>query len=98
MSAIYAHAGHLWATMLAEHNHTREAQYAAAVHATNGNMVNAAGRRKRITSWDLYHANRATIARYGTPELIDHLAAHPRTTLAAFERAWLEAHLGGSPA
>lgn len=65
----------------------RESEYAAAVDATRGVMLNAAARARGVTSWDLYTHNRAYVARWGSPELVEHLAAHPRTTWAAWERA-----------
>ena len=94
-SAIFAHAAELHAPMQRDLALVREAQYAAAVDACNGNLVNARGRAAGVTSWDVFTGGRHLVTAYGTDELRDHLAAHPRTTLAAFEREWITAHLGG---
>ena len=93
-SAIYAFAEELRREMLAEYGAIREAQYNAAVEATNGVMVNARGRELGVSTWAVFEGP-SLLAAYGSPELRAHLAAHPRTTRADFEASWLERWRGG---
>lgn len=93
-SAIYAFAEELRQDMMAEYGAIREAQYAEAVEATHGHMVNERGRQLGVTSWAVFEGPHL-LAAYGSAELRQHLAAHPRTTRTDFEAAWLERWRGG---
>ena len=93
-SAIYAFAEELRREMLAEYGAIREAQYEAAVEATNGIMVNARGRKLGVSTWAVFESPTLRAA-YGSAELRQHLAAHPRTTRTEFEASWLERWRGG---
>lgn len=96
-SAIYAFAEELRREMITEYGAVREAQYAAAVDATNGNMVNARGKYLGVDSWAVFESPTLRAA-YGSPELLEHLDAHPRTTRTEFEAAWLERWRSGDQA
>lgn len=93
MSEIYSYASSLWAEMSADYQAVAEAEYAAAVTATNAYMVNSAGQLRGYTSWRVFTGNAYVRKAYGTQELQDHLAAHPRLTQAAYESQWLSNHL-----
>lgn len=75
---------------------TREAEYAAAVEATNGVMFNPRKTQLINGSQDWFiNTTDAGLTRWGSPELIEHLATHPRTKRDDFERQWLETYLNG---
>lgn len=90
MSAIWSHAGSQWRAMRRDFQDVLEAEYARAVDETAGNMVNARGRAKGVTSMDVFTGSWNIVAAYASDELKEHLRLHPRTTLQAFERYWLE--------
>jgi hypothetical protein len=57
-----------------------ERQIAAAEHATNGYMVNAAGRAKGITEWQLFTGRERDAWKYSTEELKAFWERNPRPT------------------
>lgn len=91
MSAIFTAAAGLAREMLAELDAVRVAEYEAASAATRGHMLSRRGLAAGVDSWTVFLGNRAVLAAYGSDELREHLAAHPRTTRAAFEAEWLDA-------
>lgn len=95
-SAIYAYAADLWREMREEYALVQEAEYAQAVDATDGNLVNARGVAKGWTSWQVMWASWTVLRAYGTEELLDHLRTNPRTERRDFERSWLDTYLGDS--
>lgn len=65
--------------------------YLAAEQATNGHMVNAAGRDRHvgrkpapISARSLFQGPTARAAKYASPELLEWWETHPRLTLAQF--------------
>lgn len=90
MSVIFDSAAREWAQMRRDYQDVVEAEYAAALAATNGYMVNRAGVERGWTTWRVFTGPPNVVAAYGTDELRDHLAAHPRLTLARFEQQWLD--------
>lgn len=88
MSVIYGWATEQWNQMRRDYQDVLEAQYAAAVHATHGYMVNARGLAAGHNSLSVFTGSQQIIGAYGTRELKDWLWNHPRTTLAAFEAGW----------
>lgn len=90
VSAIFTLGASWYRRMRAEYQDVHEAQYAAAVAATHGHMVNRRGLDRGWTSERVFTATPVAVRAYATRELLDHLAGHPRTTLAAYEAAWLE--------
>ncbi|OZB80560.1 MAG: hypothetical protein B7X32_19130, partial [Microbacterium sp. 13-71-7] len=61
-------------------------QYIDAENATNGALLNAAGRRRRIDPMRLFLSNRAFAYCYASEELRDWWAEHPRITFPDYER------------
>lgn len=73
----------------------RDAQYHAyleAEEATNGHMLNNAGRAARVNSRSLFAGQRSRARKYASPELLDWWEEHPRQTYAEFR-----AELFGGP-
>ncbi|OZB81568.1 MAG: hypothetical protein B7X41_16760 [Microbacterium sp. 14-71-5] len=66
-------------------------QYIDAENATNGALLNAAGRRRRIDPMRLFLSNRAFAYCYASEELRDWWAEHPRITFPDYERQVYEA-------
>lgn len=94
-SPIYAYAGCLTRAMLGDLDITREAEYAAALEATNGVLLKAdSGTPLSHQMWFI-RASDTQMQKHGSPELVEHLAAHPRTKRDDFERQWLETYLNG---
>jgi len=60
-----------------------EGEITRAERATNGYMVNAAGRRRGVTAESLFTGKESRALRYATPELIEHWQQHPRPSAAA---------------
>ena len=89
-SSIYAYAEELRRRMIDEYRVVQEAEYAAALHHTNGFMV-----RHGADSWTVFNGPPTAVAAYGTQELLDYLAENPRTTRTEFEREWLNDYLAG---
>lgn len=86
--SVWDQARETWQELVAEFRLIVEAEYAAAVEATGGAMVNARGREKGWDSWGVFRGNRSVLLAYGTEELVEHLTQYPRTTLRAWEAAW----------
>lgn len=62
-----------------------EADYAEAVEATNGKLLNERGREKGVDSYDLFTHNRTFFSAYASEELVEWRAAHPRMTFESYE-------------
>lgn len=90
MSAIFDVATAQWRRMRAEYQDVLDAQYAAAEHTCNGNLVNARGRAAGVTGMDVFTGPPNVVTAYASDELAEHLRNHPRLTLAEFERQWLD--------
>lgn len=93
-SSIYAYAESLRRDMLADYSILQEAEYDAAVNATNGYMVNARGLQKCLNGWDVFHGAPNVFDAYATDELRDYTKERPRTTRTTYEHHWLESHVG----
>lgn len=89
MSAIFEHAAELWHRCRADYDVYLESIEHAAELSTNGYAVNARGLARGYSLRLLLVSGPLVVRAYATPELLDHLAHHPRMTLATFERAWL---------
>lgn len=66
-------------------------QYLDAENATNGALLNADGRRRRIDPMQLFTSNHTFAYRYASEELRDWWAHHPRMTFPEYERQSYEA-------
>ncbi|UUE19346.1 hypothetical protein [Microbacterium sp. J1-1] len=77
-----------WRECRAEYDDTLYAQYEAAEEATNGAMLNARGREKKIDPFTLFMGNETRARAYASEELIEHWESHPRVTFAKFEKRW----------
>jgi hypothetical protein len=62
--------------------------YERAEEVTRGALLNARGRAAGIDPMSLFMGTRARAYAYASEELIEHWAAFPRVTYAAFERQW----------
>ena len=91
---VYDLATLVWQRMRKDYQDALEAAYLEAEAATNGYMVNAAGRAKDLRGWDLLTGPESRAYRYASPELIEHWMARPRLTATAFEAQWLSARGG----
>lgn len=89
-SAIFEQAAAMWAAMKADFDLELEAHISAAESATCGYLLAPEARAAGVDIYRLFTANRTAAAAWATEELRDFWAAHPRPTLAAFERAWFE--------
>lgn len=74
------------AALREEHRRIVEADYAAAVEATNGRMLNDRGLDKNISTFDLFTHNRTFFSAYASEELVEWRAKHPHLSFAEFER------------
>lgn len=74
------------AQLRAEHRLIVEADYAAAVEATNGRMLNDRGLERGISTFDLFTHNRTFFSAYASEELVEWRAAHPHLSFEKFER------------
>jgi hypothetical protein len=90
VSAIFDHAAELWHQCRADYDVYLEAAEHAAELATNGYAVNDRGRARGYTLALLMTSGPLVVRAYATPELLDHLAEHPRITFATYERAWFD--------
>ena len=72
-------------------------QWRAAEAATNGYMLNRAGRLGGIDERSLFTGPEARVRKYASPELIDWFQAHPRPTRVSWfgSAAARRAHLAG---
>jgi hypothetical protein len=77
-----------WRECRAEYDGTLYAMYEAAEAATNGAMLNARGREKRIDPLSLFMGTQARALAYASEELVEHWETHPRVTFAKFEQRW----------
>lgn len=94
MSLIYEMAGSIQKTMSADFEREVEAAYAQAEEATNGCLVNKAGRARGVRGIDLFTGSEKDAYRYASDELIAHWMQEPRLTKTAFERQWLSVRGG----
>jgi sirohydrochlorin ferrochelatase len=86
--SIVSETFNAWRECRAEYDDTLHAQFNAAEEATNGAMLNARGREKRIEPFTLFMGNETRARAYAFEELIEHWETHPRITFAKFERKW----------
>lgn len=94
-SPIFAQAAALWEQMHKEFDLALQAHIDAADAACRGVLLNAAGRAACVSETRLFAANHATASRYASAELLEFWRAHPRPTLASFERAWFQDQFTG---
>lgn len=90
MSTLFAIAARQWQDMRDAYNDLKMAEYDRAEEATRGAMVNREALRAGLNGWELMHRNMATVRRYGSPELVEYLATHPKVTLAQFESEYYD--------
>lgn len=86
--SIVSEAFNAWRECRAEYDETLYAQFNAAEEATNGAMLNARGREKKIDPFTLFMGNETRARAYASEELIEHWEKHPRITFAKFEQKW----------
>jgi len=67
-----------------EHRDEVYRQWLAAEAATNGYMLNKAGKRADIDERTLFTGPEYRVAKYASPELIEYFQDHPRPTRATF--------------
>jgi hypothetical protein len=79
-----------WRETRAAYQDYLEAQYAAAVDATNGNLLNARGKAAGIHGHTLFMGTTARAHAYASPELLEWWAVHGRLTFQAFAEQHLE--------
>ena len=94
MSLIYEMAGTIQKAMSADFEREVEATYAQAEEATDGYLVNKAGRARGLRGIDLFTGSEKDAYRYASEELIVHWMQSPRLTKTAFERQWLSVRGG----
>ena len=72
-------------------------QWLAAEAATNGYMLNTAGRRSGIDERSLFIGPESRVRKYASPELITWFESHPRPTRASWfgSASARRAHLAG---
>lgn len=63
-----------------------EAEYAQALDATNGRMLNERGRMAGVSTFDLFTHNRTFFSAYASEELVEWRADHPHLSFEEFER------------
>lgn len=68
------------------HRDIRLNYYIQAETATNGRMLNRPGMAAGIDPMRMLESNGTYIRAYGSEELIEWIAAHPRLTFAQFEK------------
>lgn len=73
-----------------EHRDIRLNYYIHAETATNGRMLNRRGMKAGIDPMRMLEGNGTYIRAYGSEELLEWIAAHPRLTFAKFERQSFE--------
>lgn len=95
-STIYEWAEQLRRKMMEEYRLVQEAEYSAAVDATNGVMLNKKHANRYNDSWSVMFSTARLRALYASEELLEHLATHPVTTRTAFEKQWVENNLEGA--
>ena len=93
MSAIFAEAAQQWSVMSMDFMSYVDDAYAKALEATNGVLVNAAGREKKIDSYILFRSTRAFSRKYASEELLEHWETYPRLTMAEYEVSWMSGNL-----
>ena len=86
MSLLFAMALEQYRELHDEFDLIRYATYETAVEVTNGAMLNRRAATRGVSDWDLFTHNNVFAMAYASEELIEHWAAHPRPTFAAFER------------
>jgi hypothetical protein len=67
-----------------EHRDEVYRQWLAAENATNGYMLNAAGKKAGIDERTLFTGPASRVRRYASPELLEYFARHGRPTREAF--------------
>lgn len=73
-----------------EHRLIVEHDYAQALAATNGAMLNERGRMRGIHSFDLFTHNRTFFSAYASEELVEWRAKNPHLSFVEFERMMLD--------
>lgn len=88
MSAIFAEAAARWSQMKADYDDALEAQIRRAEDATNGAMLNRAGRERGISAESLFIGSGARAKKYASEELKAFWSIYPRIRLDDFEEQW----------
>lgn len=89
MSAIFAEAASQWSRMKLDYDEAVEAQIGQAEVATNGAMLNRAGRARGISAESLFTGSAARAEKYASEELRAFWSVHPRIRLSDFESQWV---------
>lgn len=87
-SPIFAEAAERYRAMRADFDLVLESSYERAETACNGKLLNDRGRKAGIDAYSLFYGPKVRALAYASPELVEHWARYPRTTVADFERQW----------
>lgn len=93
VSAIFARAAEQWSEMQADFLSYRDDAYWKALEATNGVLVNAAGKALHIDGFTLFQSARKYAEKYASEELLAWWEANPRLTLKEFEAQWVSGNI-----
>lgn len=83
---IFLEAMDAWHAARSEFADFHENAYAAAEHACNGVLLNAAGKRAGIDPYSLFIGPRSRAHKYASEELLDHWTRHPRVGVNEYMR------------
>lgn len=87
-SPIFAAALDAWAECREAYALHLEAQYEAALNATNGTLLNRRGIAEGVSTWSLFLGPRGRADAFASEELRAFWVRTPRVTFAQFEREW----------
>lgn len=87
-SPIFADAIARYHEMRADFELLLESAYERAETECNGKLLNDRGRKAGIDAYSLFYGPKVRALAYASPELVEHWARYPRTTVADFERQW----------
>lgn len=80
--------------MKAEFDADLDAHIQGAETATNGYLVNSAGRAAGVRAESLFSGSADRAHRYASAELLEHWLSHPRPSLTEYENQWIAARTG----
>jgi hypothetical protein len=93
VSVIFEEAAALWSEMSLDFFNYVDDCYNKALEVTNGVLVNAEGRAKKIDGYILFRSTKAFASKYASEELIEWWQTSPRLTMKEYERQWLSGRM-----